>query len=143
MATADEHQPSPDDAARAASSGVSRRGALSGALWAGVGGLAVGAAGGGAAGWAQASSTHNDNNDKDTVDLHRSYPFYGQAHPAGVATDPQRDCVFMSFTLAPGASRQDLQTLLARWSAASAVLQQGNPVGTVQPTSAVASGRHR
>ena len=138
MATADEHQPSPDDAARAASSGVSRRGALSGALWAGVGGLAVGAAGGGAAGWAQASSTHNDNNDKDTVDLHRSYPFYGQAHPAGVATDPQRDCVFMSFTLAPGASRQDLQTLLARWSAASAVLQQGNPVGTVQPTSAVA-----
>ena len=133
MATADEHQPSPDDAARAASSGVSRRGALSGALWAGVGGLAVGAAG-----WAQASSTHNDNNDKDTVDLHRSYPFYGQAHPAGVATDPQRDCVFMSFTLAPGASRQDLQTLLARWSAASAVLQQGNPVGTVQPTSAVA-----
>jgi deferrochelatase/peroxidase EfeB len=118
---------------KAASSGVSRRGMLSGALWAGVG-----AAGGGAAGWAQASSTHSDNNDKDTVDLHRSYPFYGQPHPAGVATDPQRYCVFMSFTLAPGASRQDLQTLLARWSAASAVLQQGNPVGTVQPASAVA-----
>jgi deferrochelatase/peroxidase EfeB len=142
MATADEHQSSPqdtqDDVVKAASSGVSRRGVLSGALWAGVGGLAVGAAGGGAAGWAHASSTHNDNNDKDTVDLHRSYPFYGQPHPAGVATDPQRDCVFMSFTLAPGASRQDLQTLLARWSAASAVLQKGNPVGTVQPTSAVA-----
>src|SRR3984893_19335053 len=129
MATANEDQPS---------SGVSRRGMLSGALWAGVGGSALGAAGGGAAGWAQASSTHNDNNDKDTVDLHRSYPFYGQPYPAGVATDPQRYCVFMSFTLARGASRQDLQTLLARWSAASAVLQQGNPVGTVQPTSAVA-----
>ncbi len=122
----------------AESSGVSRRGVLGRALWAGVGGLAVGAAGGGAAGWAQASSVHRDNTDKDAVDLHRSYPFYGQAHPAGVATEPQRNCVFMSFTLAPGATRQDLQTLLARWSAASAVLQQGNPVGTVQPTSAVA-----
>ena len=94
--------------------------------------------GGGAAGWAQASSVHSDKTDRDAVDLHRSYPFYGQPHPAGVATEPQRNCVFMSFTLAPGASRQDLQTLLARWSAASAVLQQGNPVGTVQPTSAVA-----
>ena len=35
--------------------------------------------------------------------------------------------------LASGVSRRDLQSLLARWSAAAAVLQQGNPVGTVQP----------
>lgn len=142
MATADDRQPSPQDtserAVTAASSGVSRRGMLGGALWAGVGGLAIGAAAGGAAGWAQASSAHDDSNDKDTVDLRRSYPFYGQPHPAGVATQPQRYCVFMSFKLAPNATRRDLQTVLARWSAASAVLQQGNPVGAVQPTSEVA-----
>jgi deferrochelatase/peroxidase EfeB len=58
MATANEHQPSSQDTpeVKAASSGVSRRGMLSGALWAGVGGLAVGAAGGGAAGGAQAAA---------------------------------------------------------------------------------------
>src|SRR5690242_21920008 len=93
---------------------LSRRGVLNRAVWAGVGGLAVGAAGGGAAGWAQASSVRNDTNDtndKDTVDLRRSYPYYGQAHPAGVQTEPQRYCMFMSFKLAPGATRQDLQRL--------------------------------
>ena len=41
--------------------------------------------------------------------------------------------MFMSFSLAAGAGRAELQTLLARWSAAAAVLQQGKPVGTVQP----------
>ena len=39
----------------------------------------------------------------------------------------------MSFSLAAGAGRTDLRTLLARWSAAAAVLQQGKPVGSVQP----------
>lgn len=41
--------------------------------------------------------------------------------------------MFMSFSLASGAGRTELQTLLARWSAAAAILQQGKPVGTVQP----------
>ncbi|WP_327021931.1 hypothetical protein [Mycobacterium tilburgii] len=39
----------------------------------------------------------------------------------------------MSFSLASGAARADVQALLARWSAAAAVLQGGKPVGTVQP----------
>ncbi|WP_019972037.1 Dyp-type peroxidase [Mycobacterium sp. 141] len=140
MAAADDplppEQSTAGDAASAASPAVPRRRVLGGALWAGVGGLALGAAGGAAAGWAQASSVrHGDN---DTIDLNRSYPFYGQTHPVGVATEPQRHCVFMSFALGEGATRKDLQTLLARWSAAASVLQQGNPVGTVQPTSEVA-----
>ena len=62
-----------------------------------------------------------------------SYPFYDQPHQGGIATPPQRYAVFMSFSLAAGAGRADLQALLARWSAAAAVLQQGKPVGTVQP----------
>lgn len=111
--------------------GVSRRGLLSTALLAGAGGLAVGAAGGAALTW---SRTEQPQSDTDKVNLTRSYPFYDQPHPAGVATEPQRNCVFMTFNVAPGASRQDLQTLLARWSAAAAVLQEGHEVGSVQPT---------
>ncbi|MGB9307995.1 MAG: iron uptake transporter deferrochelatase/peroxidase subunit [Mycobacterium sp.] len=110
---------------------VSRRRMLGGAMWAGVTGAAVGAVGGGFAG--SATAADQKAGDDDTVDLRRSYPFYGQGHQGGIATLPQRYCVFMSFSLAEGAGRSDLQALLARWSAAAAVLQQGNPVGTVQP----------
>ena len=117
--------------------GVSRRGMLSGALWAGAGGVLLGAAGGGPAGWAMATARGPDVVE-DSVDLSRSYPFYGQRHQGGIATEPQRHSVFMAFRLADGASAKSLQTLLARWSAAAAVLQQGKPVGSVQPDSAVA-----
>ncbi|WP_083743640.1 Dyp-type peroxidase [Mycobacterium rhizamassiliense] len=98
---------------------------------AGLAGTAVGAAGGGFAGYSTAAARSSDEN--DNVDLRRSYPFYGQGHQGGIATLPQRYAVFMSFSLAAGASRSDLQSLLARWSAAGAVLQQGKPVGMVQP----------
>jgi deferrochelatase/peroxidase EfeB len=50
-----------------------------------------------------------------------------------VATPPQRHSVFMTFRLTGTADRQAVQTLLARWSAAAATLQQGKPVGSVQP----------
>ena len=110
---------------------VSRRRMLGGAVLAGLTGTAVGAVGGGLAGHAVAAEQRGDDN--DTVDLHRSYSFYGQVHQGGIATLPQRYAVFMSFSLAAGAGRADLQSLLARWSAAAAILQQGKPVGTVQP----------
>lgn len=110
---------------------VSRRRMLGGAMLAGLTGTAVGAVGGGFAGYASATGHHGD--DDDVVDMRRSYPFYGQVHQGGIATLPQRYAVFMSFSLAPGATRDDLQALLARWSAAVAVLQQGKPVGTVAP----------
>ena len=110
---------------------VSRRRMLGGAVLAGLTGTAVGAVGGGLAGHAVAAEQRSDDN--DTVDLHRSYSFYGQVHQGGIATLPQRYAVFMSFSLAAGAGRADLQSLLARWSAAAAILQQGKPVGTVQP----------
>lgn len=98
---------------------------------AGLAGAAVGAAGGGYAGYAVASDQHAGGD--DVVDLRRSYPFYGQPHQGGIDTAPQRYCVFMSFSLSAGAGRSELQSLLARWSAAASVLQQGNPVGAVQP----------
>ena len=114
---------------------VSRRRMLGGAMLAGLTGTAVGVAGGGVAGYAMAAGRPGDSSGggDDNVDLRRSYPFYGQLHQGGIATPPQRYAMFMSFSLAAGAGRADLQTLLARWSAAAAVLQQGKPVGTVQP----------
>ncbi len=114
---------------------VSRRRMLGSAVLAGLTGTAVGAAGGGFAGYAMAAGHKGDfpGEGDDNVDLYRSYPFYGQLHQGGIATPPQRYAMFMSFSLAAGAGRRELQTLLARWSAAAAVLQQGKPVGTVQP----------
>ncbi|MCV7226791.1 Dyp-type peroxidase [Mycolicibacterium komossense] len=117
-----------------APTGVSRRGMLAGALLAGAGGLAVGAAAGGGAAWALAPGPPAAD---DVVDLSVSYPFYGQTHQGGIATEPQRHCVFMSFRFDESADRGALQALLARWSAAAAVLQQGNPIGAVQPEVAV------
>jgi deferrochelatase/peroxidase EfeB len=137
----DRQTPSNDEvpgAANPAAPGVSRRGMLSGALIAGLGGAVVGAAGGGSAAWAMTSSDASTANDTDTVDLDRSYPFYGTGHQGGIATQPQRHTVFMTFRLADTASKTSLQALLARWSAAAAVLQQGKPVGTVQPNNEVA-----
>jgi deferrochelatase/peroxidase EfeB len=126
----DEHRPAP---------GVSRRGVLSRALVAGLGGAVVGAAGGGSAAWAMASSqAATKANDTDFVDLDRSYPFYGAGHQGGIATEPQRHSVFMTFRVAETATKSSLQTLLARWSAAASILQQGKPVGSVQPDSEVA-----
>ena len=64
-----------------------------------------------------------------------SYPFYGGVHQAGIRTEPQRYCVYMTFdTSADTAS--ELQALLARWSAAIAQLMKGEPIGQVAPTRA-------
>jgi deferrochelatase/peroxidase EfeB len=132
MADDELTEPTDDAEASADTVAVSRRRMLGGAVLAGLTGTAVGAAGGGFVGYATAARGGSDAGD-DTVDLRRSYPFYGQAHQGGIATLPQRYAVFMSFALAGGARRADLQGLLARWSGAAAVLQQGKPIGTVQP----------
>ncbi|WOQ16391.1 iron uptake transporter deferrochelatase/peroxidase subunit [Raineyella sp. W15-4] len=115
-----------------AAPGVSRRGMIAGALWGGLGGAILGGAGGGAAGWALATRDR-----PDTIDLGSSQPFYGQPHQGGIATAPQRYSMFTAFSMAESATTRDLQVLLARWSAAIAVLQRGDPVGTVQPDSPV------
>lgn len=72
--------------------------------------------------------------DGDLVDLAVKHEFYTGRHQAGIDTPQQRHTVFMTFDLTTS-SRQDLQVLLARWSAAIAQLQAGLPVGAVQPAS--------
>lgn len=70
---------------------------------------------------------------EDIVDLNVTVPFYDQPHPAGVATAPQRYTVYMTFDLSETALTQDLQVLLARWTAGIAQLMQGESIGAVEP----------
>jgi len=126
MTSGDQPRRSPEGVA----AGTSRRDLLRGALLGGVGGLVVGAAGGAVAG-----RTLISEDSTDAIDLSTKYPFYGQRFQGGVATEPQRHCLFATFRLAPSAGPKELQVLLARWSAAIAVLQDGKTVGSVQPAS--------
>lgn len=100
----------------------------------GAGGLAVGAlAGVGGTLAAQASAPKDQG---EAADAALSHPFYGGGHQAGVRTEPQRHCVYMTFDVDAGSTVTDLESLLARWSAGIAQLMRGEPIGIVQPARA-------
>jgi deferrochelatase/peroxidase EfeB len=116
--------------------GLSRRRLVAGAAGGAVAGAAIGAGITAAAlrpdaGPATGASTPLAQT--DSVELNRSVPFYDQVNQAGIRTPPQRHCVYMTFNLTAGATRQSLQVLLARWSAAISQLVQGKPIGTIEP----------
>jgi len=114
--------------------GLSRRRLIAGGAGVAVAGAAVGAgvtAGLMSSGAGQPSPTPTGGT--DVVDLNRIVPFYDQVNQAGIRTPPQRHCVYMTFTLTKGATRADLQALLARWTAAIAQMVQGKTIGPVQP----------
>jgi len=119
-----ESTPSAD----ATTSHVSRRGLFA----MGAGGLAVGALAG--VGGTLAAQALTPKDQGEAVDATLSYPFYGGVHQAGIRTEPQRHCVYMTFDVDAGSTATDLQSLFARWSAGIAQLMQGKPVGLVQPT---------
>lgn len=120
----------PRESSEEVATGTSRRDLLRGALLGAAGGLVVGGVGGGLVGRNAISEDTTD-----AVDLSTKIPFYGQRYQGGIATEPQRHALFATFRLAPGAGPRQLQVLLARWSAAISVLQDGRPVGLVEPTS--------
>lgn len=70
-------------------------------------------------------------------ELDRVYPFYAAPGSAagqpGIQTPPQRHIMFMAFDLTTTNPRE-LQVLLARWSAAIAVMMEGKPLSQVEPT---------
>jgi deferrochelatase/peroxidase EfeB len=105
---------------------ISRRGLFATA----AGGAALGALGGVVGTFAVSASAAPPG--PDALNEARTYPFYTGSHQAGIHTEPQRYCVYMTFDLQT-ALRQDLQVLLARWSAGIAQLMQGKPVGLVEP----------
>ena len=118
----------------AGSAGFSRRRLVVGAAGSAVAGAAVGA-GITAAVLRPAAAPGADTAPEatDSVELNKSVPFYDQVNQAGIRTPPQRHCVYMTFNLTAGATRQSLQVLLARWSAAISQLVQGKPIGPIEP----------
>jgi deferrochelatase/peroxidase EfeB len=89
----------------------------------GAAGLAAAAAG---AGFAAGDGTHptpGSGDDDHVVDFHGE-------HQAGIATPAQDRLHFAAFDVEPGARRDDLETLLGEWTAASAAMAQGRAVGT-------------
>jgi deferrochelatase/peroxidase EfeB len=108
------------DGSAGASGGVSRRGLL-GLAGAGAAGLALG----GGAGVAATAAVLGASSVPDPT---RRYPFYG-THQAGVVTPAQDRVHFAAFDMATGATRDDLKSLLADWTAAAARLTQGRDVG--------------
>jgi deferrochelatase/peroxidase EfeB len=128
----------PEETQQAASpatgAGVSRRRLFSTAAGTAVAGALVGAGGTAAAlSGGDRPSIATAAGDVD-IDLNRTVPFYDQPHQAGIRTTPQRHAVFATFTLADSATKADLQTLLARWTAAIGQLTGGKAVGQVEPT---------
>lgn len=96
-------------------------------------GAVVGLTGGFAGGRASAAGdTAVRSGSEDAIDLTGRHAFYTGSRQPGVQTPQQRYCVFMTFDLTT-TDVQDLQVLLARWSAAIAQLMAGRPVGSVQP----------
>ena len=106
--------------------GLSRRGFFAGA---GAGAVIGALAGGGGTAVALQSG---DDDQTAGIDFDRSHPFYTGTHQAGIQTEPQRYCVYMTFDLV-SETATDLQVLLARWSAGIAQLMKGQPVGAVAP----------
>lgn len=105
----------------------SRRALLGGA----AGGLAAGAVAGIGVGRAYAGTgDESEPTSADTAEL--VHPFYDQVHQSGIVTSPQRYAMFAAFDLTT-TSTPALQVLLARWSAAISMLQQGRSLGSVQP----------
>jgi deferrochelatase/peroxidase EfeB len=112
-------------------SGLSRRRLFQGAGAGALAGLAGGVAGGFAGG--RASAADGSTSGADSVDLSRRHEFYTGSRQAGIETPQQRHSVLMTFDLTTTRA-QDLQVLLARWSAGIATMMAGNPIGAVQPT---------
>lgn len=112
----------------------SRRALITGIGAAAVGGLAIGV--GGALGYDYLTE-HDDrpgSKNYNVVDLNPSAEFYDLKHPMGIK-DPlmQRYVTFAKFDMAKGTIQQDLQVLLARWTAAASLLMAGKPLGEVRP----------
>ena len=120
-------QPASQDGADGATTGLTRRGLIASA----AGGVALGALGGVAATLA-ATNAAAASGSADGIDPTRAYPFYGGIHQVGIRTEPQRYCVYMTFDLTADTA-QDLQVLLARWSAAIAQMMRGKSIGAIQP----------
>ncbi|MFJ2771612.1 iron uptake transporter deferrochelatase/peroxidase subunit [Streptomyces sp. NPDC087300] len=112
-----------------ADNGISRRRLLG---TAGATGLALGA-GGGAVGYAAASSGPGSSSDDVSkaalASLGTDEVMFHGKHQPGITTPTQSRGHLAAFDLAAGAGRKEAAALLRRWSATAARLMAGEPVG--------------
>lgn len=114
--------------------GFTRRSLILGTAAGLVVGAVAGVAGHNAHDESVAQDTSIDGPNYNMIDLGIECPFYDQEHPVGIQNPGvQRYCAFAKFNMEDGTTAQDLQLLLARWTAAAALMQQGKPLGAVRP----------
>jgi len=128
QAADDAGEPTPVDESTSA---VSRRGFFLGAGGFAASGLLVGGVAGAAGGYAAGRAGVAGSETAATADV--VYPFFGQAHQAGIQTPPQKYTVFMTYDLST-TLKTDVQVLLARWTAAIAQMVKGAPIGNPEPS---------
>ena len=106
-----------------------------------IGGIAAGIVGGALAG-AGVTSVVKDNAFNDSsqtgaaytrIELNNAQQYYDLDYPSGIVDAGQRYCTFVMFNMKDGATRTDLQLLLARWTAAIATMQAGKTLGKIRP----------
>ncbi|MFM6974629.1 MAG: iron uptake transporter deferrochelatase/peroxidase subunit [Agromyces sp.] len=102
---------------------LSRRGLL-GLAGAGAAGAALGAGAMAASGAGGAAPVFG----AQASPAQLRYPFHG-AHQSGIVTPAQDRLHFATFTMADGARREDLISLLEDWSVAADALMAGRPIG--------------
>lgn len=67
------------------------------------------------------------------IELNNAQQYYDLDYPSGITDAAQRYTVFCMFNMKEGTTKQDLQLLLARWTATIATLQAGKTLGDVRP----------
>jgi deferrochelatase/peroxidase EfeB len=113
--TGDQSEPGASEAGESERvRGLSRRGLL-GLIGAGAAGIAVGGAAGAVAATAASAAP---------TAASAVHPFYG-THQSGITTAVQDHLHFAAFDMAPGATAEDLRSLLEDWSYAAARMTQG------------------
>lgn len=106
-----------------------------------IGGIAAGIVGGALVGSGITNvvkdNTFNDDSPTGAaytrIELNNAQQYYDLDYPSGIVDASQRYCVFAMFDMREGATRTDLQLLLARWTAAIATMQSGKTLGKIRP----------
>ncbi|MFD7534240.1 iron uptake transporter deferrochelatase/peroxidase subunit [Streptomyces sp. NPDC059819] len=115
---------------------ISRRKLLGTVGAVGVGGLALGAAGGAAA----YAAVEGPDDTSPLASVGSTEVMFHGKHQAGITTPLQSTGHLIAFDLAPGAGRKEAAALMRRWSATARALMAGEPTGSADTGVALDAG---